>query len=136
MDYRLEAVVLPVSNVDRAKAFYEHLGFALDVDHAPSEDFRVIQFTPPESACSILFGKGIGQAEPGSYRGLHLVVTDIEAAQADLRERGIDVTEPFHFGAAGQTPGLHPDRAPYGTYMSFSDPDGNGWLVQEVRREP
>ena len=133
MEYTLEAIVIPVSEVDRAKAFYEKLGFSLDVDHQPTEEFRVVQFTPPGSACSIVFGKGMPlQGAPGSYGGLHLVVSDIEAAHADLRERGIEVGEPYHFGAQGQAPGLHPERTNYGTYLSFSDPDGNGWLVQEV----
>lgn len=133
MDYRLEAIVVPVSDADRAKAFYEKLGFTLDVDHQPNDEFRVIQFTPRGSACSIVFGKGMPQlAAPGSYGGLHLVVTDIEAAHADMVERGVDVSEPFHFGAEGQAPGVHPERTNYGTYFSFSDPDGNGWLVQEV----
>lgn len=134
MEYRLEAIVVPVSDVDRAKAFYEKLGFRLDVDHQANEEFRVVQFTPPGSACSIVFGKGMPtQAEPGSYGGLHLVVTDVEAAHADLAGRGVDVSEPFHFGAEGQAPGVHPDRIDYGTYLSFSDPDGNDWLVQEVK---
>ena len=126
MDFKLELVVVPVSDVDRAKEFYtQKAGFTLDVDHKASEDFRVVQLTPPGSACSI--------TTPGSYQGLHLVVTDAEAARAELVERGMEVSEPFHFGAEGQTPGLHPDRADYGTYLSFADPDGNGWLVQEVK---
>jgi predicted enzyme related to lactoylglutathione lyase len=133
-DMKLEAVVLPVSDVDKAKAFYEQAGFNLDVDHEASEDFRVVQFTPPGSACSIMVGKGISQVAPGSAQGLHLVVEDIEASRKDLVERGIDVSEPFHFGAEGQVTGLHPERAPYGTFASFSDPDGNGWLLQEVKR--
>jgi catechol 2,3-dioxygenase-like lactoylglutathione lyase family enzyme len=133
VDFKLELVVLPVSDVDRAKAFYtEKMGFNLDVDHRASDQFRVVQLTPPGSACSITIGTGVTQVAPGTYQGLHLVVTDIEAARAELVERGVDVGEPFHFGAEGQTPGLHPDRADYGTYLSFSDPDGNGWLVQEV----
>jgi catechol 2,3-dioxygenase-like lactoylglutathione lyase family enzyme len=132
MDYRLEAIIVPVSDVDRARAFYEKLGFRLDVDHQPNDEFRVVQFTPPGSSASIVFGKGMEQAEAGSYRGMHLVVSDIEAAHADLTGRGIDVGEPFHFGQQGQAPGVHPDRIDYGTYFAFSDPDGNGWLVQEV----
>jgi catechol 2,3-dioxygenase-like lactoylglutathione lyase family enzyme len=132
VEYKLELVVLPVSDVDRAKAFYaDRLGFTLDVDHKAGETFRVVQLTPPGSACSITIGIGVTQVAPGTYQGLHLVVTDIEAARADLVGRGVDVSEPFHFGAEGQTPGLHPERADYGTYLSFSDPDGNGWLVQE-----
>jgi catechol 2,3-dioxygenase-like lactoylglutathione lyase family enzyme len=132
MDMKLEAVVLPVSDVDRAKEFYERAGFTCDVDHQASPEFRVIQFTPPGSACSITFGVGIASAEPGTYTGLHLVVGDIPRAVAELRDRGVDVGEPFHFGAAGQTPGLDPDRRDYGTFASFADPDGNGWLLQEV----
>jgi catechol 2,3-dioxygenase-like lactoylglutathione lyase family enzyme len=133
MEYRLEAIIIPVSDVDRAKAFYEKVGFTLDVDHKANDEFRVVQFTPPGSAASIVFGKGVSQSEPGSYGGLHLVVTDIEAARDDLAARGIEIGDLFHFGAAGQAPGLHPDRADYATYLAFSDPDGNGWLVQEVR---
>ncbi len=134
MDWKLEVVVLPVSDVDRAKEFYaERLGFHVDVDHRAGENFRVVQLTPPGSACSVTIGTGITQVTPGTYQGLHLVVEDIEAARAHLVDRGVAVSEPFHFGADGQTPGLHPARADYGTYLSFSDPDGNGWLVQEVR---
>ena len=134
MDFKLELVVIPVSDVDRAKAFYaDKAGFTVDVDHRASEHFRVVQLTPPGSACSVTIGTGLTQVAPGTYQGLHLVVTDIEAARAELVGRGVEVSEPFHFGEAGQTPGLHPDRSAYGTYLSFSDPDGNGWLVQEVR---
>ena len=135
MDFKLELVVVPVSDVDRARDFYvEKAGFALDVDHRAGDAFRVVQLTPPGSACSITIGTGLTTAAPGSYQGLHLVVTDIEAARAELVGRGVEVSEPFHFGAEGQAPGLHPERADYGTYLSFSDPDGNGWLVQEVRK--
>ncbi|MGH2445484.1 MAG: VOC family protein [Candidatus Limnocylindria bacterium] len=134
MDYKLELVVLPVSDVDRAKAFYaDKLGFAVDVDHKPSETFRVVQLTPPGSACSITIGIGLTPAAPGSYQGLHLIVTDAEAARAELVERGVEISEPFHFGAEGHVAGLHPERADYGTFMSLSDPDGNGWLIQEVK---
>lgn len=134
MDFKLEVVVVPVSDVDKAKAFYaERLGFNVDVDVSPNEHFRVVQLTPPGSACSVTIGKGMPVAEPGAYKGLHLVVDDVEAARAQLVDNGVDVSEPFHFGAEGQTPGLHPERADYGTYLSFSDPDGNGWLVQEVK---
>ena len=133
MDFKLELVVLPVSDVDRAKAFYaDKAGFTVDVDHSAGETFRVVQLTPPGSACSITIGTGLTQVAPGTYQGLHLVVSDIEAARADLVARGLEVSEPFHFGESGQTPGLHPERGDYGTYLSFSDPDGNGWLVQEV----
>ena len=133
MDFKLELVVIPVSDVDRAKAFYsKQVGFTVDVDHRASEHFRVVQLTPPGSACSVTIGTGLTQVAPGTYQGLHLIVDDVEAARAELVGRGVEVSEPFHFGAAGQTPGLHPERADYGTYLSFSDPDGNGWLVQEV----
>jgi catechol 2,3-dioxygenase-like lactoylglutathione lyase family enzyme len=134
VDFKLELVVIPVSDVDRAKEFYtDKLGFNLDVDHRASESFRVVQLTPPGSACSITIGTGVTQVAPGTYQGLHLVVTDIEAAHRLLVDRGVAVSEPFHFSAEGQTPGLDPERADYGTYLSFSDPDGNGWLVQEVK---
>ena len=134
MDLKLEMFVVPVSDVDRAKAFYEQVGFAVDVDHRAGEDFRVVQLTPPGSPCSITVGTGLTDATPGTYKGMHLVVSDIEASRADLVERGVDVSEPFHFGEAGQQPGPHPERADYGTFASFDDPDGNSWLLQEVRR--
>lgn len=138
MDWKLELVVVPVSDVDRAKTFYaEQLGFTVDVDHHPSDAFRVVQLTPRGSACSVTIGTGLTPAAPGTYQGLHLVVEDIEAARAELVGRGVEVSEPFHFGAQGRVNGLHPDRAAYGTFLSLSDPDGNGWLVQEVQqREP
>jgi predicted enzyme related to lactoylglutathione lyase len=133
MDYSYEVTVLPVSLVDRAKAFYaDQLGWTVDTDFAPSPEFRVVQLTPPGSACSISIGTGISSAEPGSFRGMHLVVSDVEAARTELLERGVDVSEPFHFGASGQADGLHPERADYATYVQFDDPDGNRWLVQEV----
>jgi predicted enzyme related to lactoylglutathione lyase len=133
MDLKLEALVLPVSDVDRAKAFYEQAGFNLDVDTQPNENFRIVQLTPPGSACSIIVGKGLTTAAPGSAQALTLVVTDIEAARADLVERGIDVSDFFHFGPEGQEQGLDPQRQDYGSFASFSDPDGNGWLLQERR---
>jgi catechol 2,3-dioxygenase-like lactoylglutathione lyase family enzyme len=133
MDMKLELVVLPVSDVDRAKAFYEKAGFRLDVDHRAGDQFRVVQLTPPGSACSVTIGTGVTDAEPGTIKGLHLVVADIEAAVAELAGRGLEVSEPFHFGPEGQTPGLDPERRDYGSYASFADPDGNSWLVQEVR---
>jgi catechol 2,3-dioxygenase-like lactoylglutathione lyase family enzyme len=134
VDFKLELVVVPVADVDRAKEFYtEKLGWTLDVDHRAGEAFRVVQLTPPGSACSITIGTGVSQVAPGTYQGLHLVVNDIEAARAQLVEGGVEVSEPFHFGAEGQASGLHPERADYGTYLSFSDPDGNGWLIQEVK---
>ena len=133
MDFKLELVVLPVSDVDRAKEFYaDRLGFNVDVDHRASEAFRVVQLTPPGSACSITIGTGVSQVAPGTYQGLHLVVTDIVAARTLLIERGVDVSEPFHFGPEGQTAGLSPERHDYETFMSLNDPDGNGWLIQEV----
>ena len=134
MDFKLELVVVPVSDVDRAKDFYvNQMGFTLDVDHRAGDAFRVVQLTPPGSACSITIGTGLTKTAPGTYQGLHLVVTDIEAARAELVGRGVEASEPFHFGAEGQTSGLHPGRDDYGTFMSLSDPDGNGWLVQEVK---
>jgi catechol 2,3-dioxygenase-like lactoylglutathione lyase family enzyme len=134
VDFKLELVVVPVSDVDRARDFYvDKMGFTLDVDHRAGDAFRVVQLTPPGSACSITIGTGLTASTPGTYQGLHLVVTDIEAARAELVGRGAEVSEPFHFGAEGQTPGLDPNRADYGTFMSLADPDGNGWLVQEVK---
>jgi catechol 2,3-dioxygenase-like lactoylglutathione lyase family enzyme len=136
LDWKLELVVLPVADPDRAKAFYsEALGFAVDVDHKASDAFRVIQLTPPGSACSIAVGVGITSAEPGAAKGLHLVVPDIEAAHAELVGRGVDVSDPFHFGPQGKANGLDPERRDYASFLSFEDPDGNAWLVQEVRRE-
>ncbi|HEY8548147.1 MAG TPA: VOC family protein [Acidimicrobiales bacterium] len=134
MDLKFELVVLPVSDVDRAKAFYEQVGFTVDVDHSAGDDFRVVQLTPPGSACSISIGKGLTTAEPGSYQGLHLVVTDIEAARAELLGRGVEVSEPFHFGPEGKVPGVDPERRDYGSYAELRDPDGNGWLLQEVKQ--
>jgi catechol 2,3-dioxygenase-like lactoylglutathione lyase family enzyme len=137
MDMKLELVVLPVTDVDRAAAFYRQIGFRLDVDHRAGEDFRVVQLTPPGSECSITIGTGLTPSAPGSAQGLHLVVTDIEAARAELVERGVDVSEMFHFEATGQVPGPHPERLSYGTFAVFADPDGNGWLLQEVaQRNP
>jgi catechol 2,3-dioxygenase-like lactoylglutathione lyase family enzyme len=133
VDLKLEALILPVGDVDESKAFYERAGFNLDVDHQPNESFRVVQLTPPGSACSIIFGTGVSTVAPGSAQGLHLVVTDIEAARADLVGRGIEISEFFHFGPGGQEPGLDPERQDYGSFVSFTDPDGNGWLVQEKR---
>ncbi|HTI35230.1 MAG TPA: VOC family protein [Miltoncostaea sp.] len=132
MEYRLELVVVPVSDVDRAKAFYEGAGFAVDSEHAAG-DFRVVQLSPPGSPCAIAIGT-MRQAEPGSAKGLHLVVDDIFAAQADLTAKGVPVGEPFHFGAEGMTQGPDPERRSYNSFMQFDDPDGNVWLVQEVHR--
>ena len=134
MDWKLELVLLPVTDVDRAKAFYsEKLGFHVDVDHHPSDQFRVVQLTPPGSACSISIGIGITQAVPGSVQGLHLVVTDIEAAHAELADRGVAAGEIFHFESGQQAPGPDPERRDYGSFLGFSDPDGNSWVVQEVK---
>jgi catechol 2,3-dioxygenase-like lactoylglutathione lyase family enzyme len=133
MDFSFELVILPVADVDRAKAFYaERLGWRVDVDHRAGPQFRVVQLTPPGSGCSVSIGTGITSAEPGSYRGMHLCVADIEAARELLAGNGVEIGEPFHFGEQGQAPGVHPERASYGTFCSFSDPDGNGWVLQEV----
>jgi catechol 2,3-dioxygenase-like lactoylglutathione lyase family enzyme len=135
VDFKLELVLIPVSDVDRAKAFYvDKLGFNLDVDHQPSDQFRVVQMTPPGSACSITIGIGITDATPGSYRGTHLVVTDIEAARAELVGRRVDVSEIRHMGPGGWEPGPDPERRDYGSFADFSDPDGNTWVLQEVGR--
>ncbi len=135
MDWTLELVVVPVSDIDRAKAFYmDQVGFELDVDHSAGEDFRVVQLSPPGSACSIALLKRQEMA-PGSLHGLHLCVEDIEAARAQLVDRGVDPSDFFYFGEAGQQPGLDPERRSYATFISFTDPDGNTWLVQEKRRE-
>ena len=134
MDWTLELVVVPVSDIDRAKAFYEgRMGFHVDVDYSASPEFRVVQLTPPGSAASITLMRGQEMA-PGSLHGIHFIVPDIERARAELTGRGVEVGEPFHFGAAGQTPGLHPTRDNYGTYLSIKDPDGNTLLIQEVDR--
>jgi catechol 2,3-dioxygenase-like lactoylglutathione lyase family enzyme len=134
MDWKLELVVVPVSDVDRAKAFYgEHVGFNVDVDHRAGETFRVVQLTPPGSACSITIGTGLGDMPPGSLKGLQLVVSDIEAARAQLVEHGVDVSEIQHFDEGKPVAGLDPQRADYGSFIFFSDPDGNSWAVQEVK---
>jgi catechol 2,3-dioxygenase-like lactoylglutathione lyase family enzyme len=140
VDLRLEVVVIPVADVDRAKAFYGGLGWRLDADLARGDDFRVVQFTPPGSGCSIIFGTGLTGAAPGSYEGLQLVVSDLEAARAELAARGAAVSEPFHdacgvfhhAGTAARVAGFAEDRASYGTFASFADPDGNEWFVQEI----
>jgi catechol 2,3-dioxygenase-like lactoylglutathione lyase family enzyme len=133
MDMKLEVVVIPVSDVDRAKDFYGKLGWRLDADFVVSEAFRAVQFTPPGSPCSIHFGKGVTPAAPGAARGLFLVVSDIEAARADLIARGAAVGELFH-RVPGEAPGkgLDPMRRSYASFATFSDPDGNEWLLQEV----
>jgi catechol 2,3-dioxygenase-like lactoylglutathione lyase family enzyme len=134
VDYRLELVLLPVSDVDRAKAFYtEKVGFNLDVDSSPREGFRVVQMTPPGSACSVTIGTGITDAVPGSVVGLHLVVKDIVAAREELTGRGVEVSEVRHMGPEGWEPGPQPDRSDYGSFADFKDPDGNTWILQEVQ---
>ena len=135
MDFKLELVLIPVSDVDRAKEFYvETCGFTLDVDHQPNDEFRVVQITPPGSACSLTIGTGITSAPPGCYRGTHLVVADIEAAREELVGRGVDVSQIRHMTAEGWKPGPDPERADYGSFADFSDPDGNTWVLQESNR--
>jgi len=135
VDMKLEVVVIPVADVDRAKRFYGDLGWRLDADFAVGNDFRVVQFTPPGSPCSIHFGTGVTPAVPGSASGLYLVVSDIEAARAALVSRGVDVSEVFHRAGPGKPPvsGPEPQRRSYGSFATFRDPDGNSWLLQEVR---
>jgi catechol 2,3-dioxygenase-like lactoylglutathione lyase family enzyme len=142
VDLKLEVVVIPVSDADRAKEFYGSLGWRLDADFPFDNGFRVVQFTPPGSGCSIQFGTKITPAEPGSAQGLYLIVPDIEAARTDLAAQGAEVSEVFHpgtpgvqfqpEGASGRVAGRAPDGASYGSFATFSDPDGNGWLLQEV----
>ncbi|MBW4422308.1 MAG: VOC family protein [Myxacorys californica WJT36-NPBG1] len=138
---KLEVVVIPVTDVDRSKDFYKTLGWRLDADFPGENGFRVVQLTPPGSEASIIFGKGVSLAEPGSVQGLYLIVYDIEAARAELVERGVEVSEIFHdiggifhhAGTEGRVPGPDPKRGDYASYASFSDPDGNGWVLQEVK---
>ena len=140
MDMRLEVVVIPVSDVDRAKAFYQSLGWRLDADFPGEGGFRVVQLTPPGSQCSIIFGTGITSAAPGSADGLQLTVTDIEAARNELISHGAEVSEVFHdaggvfhhAGTEARVSGPAPNHQSYGSFASFSDPDGNGWLLQEI----
>ena len=142
VDLKFEAVVIPVSDVDRAKAFYAQLGWRLDADFAFDNGFRVVQFTPPGSGCSVQFGANITSAAPGSAKGLYLVVSDIEAARNELTAGGAEVSEVFHpgtpgaqfqpDGTSGRVSGRAPEQASYGSFATFSDPDGNGWLLQEV----
>ncbi|MFG3480242.1 VOC family protein [Streptomyces chengbuensis] len=150
MDLKLEVLVLPVSDTDRAKAFYDKLGFRLDLDTGPSTDFRCVHFTPPGSGCSIMFGEGMTAAEPGSVQGLYLIVSDINAARAELADRGIDISDVFHdangvlfhghergdvtHNLPGQErlAGRHPEGNTYSSFASFADPDGNGWVLQEI----
>jgi catechol 2,3-dioxygenase-like lactoylglutathione lyase family enzyme len=135
VDMKLEVVVLPVSDVDRAKRFYEGLGWRLDADFAGPDHWRGVQMTPPGSACSIHFGHGITTAPPGSAQNLYLVVSDIDAARAELAGDGAPVSEVFHYSGFGgsRIQGREPNGHSYGSYASFSDPDGNSWLLQEVK---
>jgi catechol 2,3-dioxygenase-like lactoylglutathione lyase family enzyme len=139
----LEVVVLPVADVDRAKDFYKTtLGWREDADIAPEDGFREVQMTPPGSACSVIFGTGVTAAPPGSVQGLHLVVDDIEATRTELAGRGAEVSEVFHdaggvfhhLGTKDRVAGPAPNRDSYGSFASFSDPDGNGWFLQEITR--
>jgi catechol 2,3-dioxygenase-like lactoylglutathione lyase family enzyme len=145
VDMKLEIVVIPVSDVDRAKRFYDALGWRLDADFAAGDDFRVIQFTPPGSGCSVIFGKNVTAATPGAARGLYLIVSDIQAARDELLARGVAVGEVFHdagdvhagkdepylFGRL-RVAGVDPEHRSYRSFASFGDPDGNGWLLQEI----
>jgi catechol 2,3-dioxygenase-like lactoylglutathione lyase family enzyme len=140
-DMRLEVVLIPVSDVDRAKAFYESLGWRLDADLAVDEGYRVVQLTPPGSGCSIIFGTGVTSAAPGSLEGLQLSVYEIDEARESLIARGVEVSELFHdvtgifhhAGNEGRASGPAPEHADYGSFAAFSDPDGNGWLLQEIK---
>jgi catechol 2,3-dioxygenase-like lactoylglutathione lyase family enzyme len=140
MEYAIEVVVLPVSDVDKAKDFYHGLGWRLDADFHGGPDYRVVQLTPPGSACSVIFGIGVSSAVPGSAQGLHLVTTDIGAARAGLASRGAEVSEVFHdvtgvfhhAGTKDRVAGPAPEHKSKGSFVSFDDPDGNGWLVQEI----
>ena len=140
VNQKFEMAVLPVADVDRAKRFYEGLGWRLDADFARGDGWREVQLTPTGSACSFVFGKGITKATPGSLQGLELAVDDVQAARAELIGRGVDVSEVFHFegdivhftGTHGRLPGPDPQRRSYLTWASFSDPDGNGWMLQEI----
>jgi catechol 2,3-dioxygenase-like lactoylglutathione lyase family enzyme len=136
VDYKLELISVPVSDPDRAKAFYvDQAGFNADQDHTVGEDLRFIQLTPPGSACSIALGKGLTDAEPGSVQGMQMVVSDIEAAHAEIVGRGVEVSDIWHgppFPVEARQPGPDPERASYGSFCAFTDPDGNTWIVQEV----
>ena len=135
MDMKLEVVVVPVSDVDRAKHFYEQLGWRLDIDFDGGPSFRAIQFTPPGSAASIHLGKGLTTLAPGTLRGVFLVVSDIEAARADLVRRGVAVSEIFHQSLGSEPlPGRDPQRTSYASFATFADPDGNSYLLQEIRQ--
>ena len=144
VDMKLEIVVIPVSDVDRAKEFYARLGWRLDADFAAGDDFRVIQFTPPGSGCSVIFGKNVTAAVPGSAQGLYLVVSDIAAARDEVLDCGVEISEVFHAGSAFvgtdepylfgrvRISGPDPQHGSYRSFASFRDPDGNGWLMQEI----
>lgn len=135
MDWKLQVVIVPVKDVDRSVEFYAgKLGFRVDTDFSPNDAFRVVQVTPPGSACSIVFGKGMGDSTPGSLKGNHFVVDDIEAAHAELEAAGIDNSGPQHFENGQMAAGPDPDRADYGSFIYFDDPDGNTWAVQEVKK--
>lgn len=141
-DLKFEAVVIPVANVDRAKTFYAGLGWRLDADFGFDNGFRVVQFTPPGSGCSVQFGTEMTTAEPGSASGLYLIVSDIEAARQELAAAGVEISEVFHpgtpgaqfqpAGSSGRVPGRSPEQASYGSFADFRDPDGNVWLLQEI----
>jgi len=147
MDMKLEVVVLPVADLDRAKRFYQMLGWRLDADFTSGDEWRVIQFTPPGSGCSVIFGKNVTAAAPGSAQGLYLIVSDIQAARDELLRRGVEIGEVFHDGgnvhAGADEPyilgrrrvsGPDPQHTSYRSFASFRDPDGNGWLLQEIRQ--
>jgi catechol 2,3-dioxygenase-like lactoylglutathione lyase family enzyme len=141
-EMKLEVVVVPVSDVDRAKRFYQMLGWRVDADLAPSDHFREVQLTPPDSECSIIIGTGVTSAVPGSVQDLHLIVWDIESTRAELIRHGVEVSDIFHdkggifhhAGTEGRVRGLDPERRSYASFASFSDPDGNGWVLQEIRK--
>jgi catechol 2,3-dioxygenase-like lactoylglutathione lyase family enzyme len=129
MEYKLELIIVPVSDVDRAKAFYaDQMGFTVDVDHSPSDEMRIVQVTPPGSGCSISFGKGVAETAPGSLKGLQLCVADIEAAHADLSSRGVPISSIQHHDGTGFVEGKGDD---WNSFMFFDDPDGNSWAIQE-----
>jgi catechol 2,3-dioxygenase-like lactoylglutathione lyase family enzyme len=143
VDMKLEVVMVPVADVDKAKDFYQGLGWRLDADVAAGDDYHLVQLTPPGSKASIIFGRGVTSAQPGSIDSLLLAVDDIDAARDELRSRGVDVSEVFHDAGgslgggfiadtAARAPGLDPERRSYASYASFRDPDGNGWLLQEI----
>lgn len=133
MDFKLELVLVPVTDVDRAKTFYmDNVGFKLDVDHRAGDDFRVVQLTPPGSACSIAVGIGITKAAPGSTERLHLIVTDIEAARKELVDRDVQVSDIRHLESGEWVSGPDPERRDYSSFADFSDPDNNTWVLQEV----